>query len=283
MSPYRDRYACLTTKHGKALAIARPMQTRLGLNLVTPQNLDTDILGTFSGEIPRKGSAREVCEQKARLGMAATGLPLGLANEGSFGPHPFIPFIPAGIELMTFVDDERGIVVTESFLSDRTNYSHRTAQNIEDLGEWLRTVRFPTHAIVVRLNVNGPGAPIEKGIVSTDRLEAAIVDACANSSGGPAWIETDMRAHFNPTRMVAIRKLGRRLADRLASTCPACSSPGWGQTDVIKGLPCELCGSPSKWVMFEAFGCVACDYRENRRRSDGLQNVSPQHCPECNP
>ena len=248
MSLYRDRYACLTTKHGKALAIARPMQTKLGLNLVTPQNLDTDILGTFSGEILRKGSAREVCEQKARLGMAATGLPLGLANEGSFGPHPFIPFIPAGIELMTFVDDERGIVVTESFLSEHTNYSYRTARNIEDLDEWLPTVGFPTHAIVVRLNVNGPGAPIEKGIASTDRLEAAIADASSNSSGGLAWVETDMRAHLNPTRMVAIRKLGRRLAIRLASTCPACGSPGWGQTNVIKGLPCELCASPTEWV-----------------------------------
>lgn len=283
MSPYRDRYACLATKHGKGLAIGQPMQRKLGLKIVTPENLDTDILGTFSGEIPRKGSAREVCEKKARLGMAATGLPLGIANEGSFGLHPFFPFISGGIELMTFVDDERGIVVTESFLSDRTNYSHHTAKKIEDIADWLQTVRFPTHGLVVRLNVDGPGPPIEKGIVSTDRLEAAIADACANASGGLAWVETDMRAHFNPTRMVAIRRLGRRLANRLASNCPACSSPGWGQTDVTKGLPCELCGSPSDWVMFEVLSCVVCDYREQRRRGDGLQHVSPQYCVECNP
>lgn len=282
MSSYRDRSACLTTKHGKAHAIAKAVRSVLGLQLFTPTKLDTDIFGTFSGEIPRRSSARDVCEKKARFGMAVTGLALGIANEGSFGPHPYIPFVAAAIELMTFVDDERKIVIAESLVSDRTNFSHRLTHSLDEISEWLPTAGFPTHALVVLPNVN-LSAPAEKGIVSIERLRASVTAAAANSVDGLARVETDMRAHLNPTRMVAIRRLARRFANRLATNCPNCASPGWGQIGVTKGLPCELCGSPTGWAIFEVSGCVACDYCEQKPRNDGLQHAAPQHCPECNP
>jgi len=78
--------------HGKERAIARPIFHHLGLALKPAMNLDTDQLGTFSGEIPRRGALLEVALRKARLGMRAPGLPLGLAGEGTFGPHPAVPF-----------------------------------------------------------------------------------------------------------------------------------------------------------------------------------------------
>ncbi|MFU0507935.1 hypothetical protein [Pseudaminobacter sp. NGMCC 1.201702] len=56
---------------------------RLGLIVGTAPALDTDVLGTFTGEIPRAGSTREAAIAKARLGMAATGLPRGIVSERS--------------------------------------------------------------------------------------------------------------------------------------------------------------------------------------------------------
>ncbi len=279
---YLDRQVSLATKHGKERAIARPFRRAVGLNVVVPE-LDTDALGTFSGEVQRQGSALDTCLCKARLGMAATGLPLGIANEGSFGPHPAIGFIPAGIEVMAFVDDERDIVITETLLTERTNYGHREARNIEDLTEWLPIVGFPSHALIVRTNVNGPGAPIEKGIVSPDRLRVAIGLAAAQSDEGIAWVEPDMRAHFNPTRMTTIRQLAFRLARRVATECPACAAPGWGRIGVIDGLPCELCGEPTTMIRADLLGCAACAHREERSRRDNLERASARHCPQCNP
>ena len=283
MSPYCKRHASLATKHNKQRAVARPFRRALGLEIIPTPDLDTDLLGTFSGEVPRVGSASSVCERKARLGMVATGLPLGLASEGSFGPHPFIPFIPAGIEIMTFVDDERSFVVSETFLAERTNYGHREARNIDELANWLPIVGFPSHALIVREKSGGPGATVEKGIVSIDRLRSAMALAVATSQEGIAWVEPDMRAHHNPTRMAGIRRLSLRLARRLATPCPACSAPGWGQTGTIKGLPCEHCNAPTEMVRFQVFSCVLCSHQEEKPRNDGLIETSPQYCPCCNP
>lgn len=283
MSPYCSRQAVLATKHAKERAIARPFRVALGLELVATPDLDTDLLGTFSGEVPRVGAALDVCERKARLGMAVTGLPFGLASEGSFGPHPFFPFMPAGIEIMTFVDDERSFVLSESFLAERTNYAHREARSIDDLANWLPAIRFPSHALIVRTKSDGVGAPVEKGIVSIDRLRAAIARAAATSNDGVAWVETDMRAHLNPTRMATIRRLAFRLARRLATPCPACTAPGWGQTGTIPGLPCDFCGTPTEMVRYQIFSCVTCNHREGKPRPDSRTSTSQQHCPYCNP
>jgi hypothetical protein len=280
---YHNRQISLATKHAKERVIARPFRVALGLAVVAPPDLDTDTLGTFSGEVARLASAREVCERKARLGMAATGLSLGLASEGSFGPHPFVPFIPAGIELMTFVDDERGLVIAESTLAERTNYAHREARNIDEPADWLRVVGFPSHALIVRTRADSRGAPVGKGIVSTEHLRAAIEVAVAASNAGTAWVETDMRAHLNPTRMAAIRRLAFQLVRRVATPCSACASPGWGQTGTLKGLPCAMCATPTEMVRREVFSCVACGHREERPRRDGLTETSPQYCPYCNP
>ena len=91
MPAYCERTASLATKHAKERAIARPFRFALGLEVSAPPDLDTDTLGTFTGEVPREGTPLEVCERKARLGMKVTGRSLGLASEGSFGPHPVIP------------------------------------------------------------------------------------------------------------------------------------------------------------------------------------------------
>ncbi len=86
-SVYAGRRVCLTTLHGKERVLARPFFHGLGAELVVC-GCDTDQLGTFSGEIERAADPLSTCVRKAALGLEASGLRLGLASEGSFGPHP---------------------------------------------------------------------------------------------------------------------------------------------------------------------------------------------------
>ncbi|MFO1089117.1 MAG: DUF6671 family protein [Hyphomicrobiales bacterium] len=281
MHPYAGADAALATMHGKHAALSPALAARLGMRLVLASAVDTDALGTFTGEIARRGSMLEAAVAKARLGMRATGLRLGIASEGSFGPHPAVPFLPLAIELVVLVDDARGLVIHEQTASERTNYAHCTARHVEDLGPLLDRVRFPSHALVVRPNA-GDGA-IVKGITDRDRLGAAIAAAAAASADGAARVETDMRAHLNPTRMGEIAKLADRFADRLAALCPACHTPGFGIIRSEPGLPCEACGAPTALVRTLVRGCVRCALTVNEPRSDGLRLASAAQCPECNP
>ncbi len=286
-SPYFGRQAVLATMHQKQAALGPAFLDTLGLSLLSSANIDTDQLGTFAGEIARKGSMREAAVAKARLGMQATGLKLGLASEGSFGPHPFIPFMPGGIELLTFVDDERGFVLHETLVVDETNFGDCVAAPGQALDKFLRRAQFPSHALIVRPNAQAKDAAqslaLVKGITDHSALNQAIVNAARQSTDGKARIESDMRAHLNPTRMRTLAQLAAQLAGRLNSVCPACACPGWGKVDARPGLPCEACGMPTERVLSEVFGCLRCAHRETRARSDGLRQTGPEHCPYCNP
>jgi hypothetical protein len=281
--PYAGRRAVLASMHRKEEAIAPAMLSTLGLIITPTAGLDTDQLGTFSGEIPRDGSMLEVAVRKARLGMSAAGVPLGLASEGSFGPHPAIPFIPGGMELLVFVDDERGIVVHESLIAEATNFDHLVVSPGDALDAFLGRIGFPAHGLIVRSNEGEPTVALAKGIVELDSLARAIAEAAAVSPDGRARLETDMRAHLNPTRMKSLATLTDRLARRLATLCHGCGAPGFGRTGTRGGLLCETCGTPTEMIAAELFGCPACDYAEERPRFDGLQHAPTQQCPECNP
>lgn len=282
--PYAGHRAVLATMHGKEAAISAVLFDRLGLVVGTAPNLDTDVLGTFTGEVPRTGTIREAAIAKARLGMAATGLPLGIASEGSYGPHPHIPFVAGGIELMVLVDDERDIVVSEHLIEDTPVFDHAVAHPNDELGAFLDRIGFPNHALIVKAaEARVAAGPIYKGLRGKEALASAVIHCAAHSRDGRALIQTDMRAHMNPTRMATLRRLAAIFAERVAMPCPACAMPGYGQIDVETGLPCEDCGAPSIMVRYQVFGCVACEHRERRPRLDGRSLADPVHCPECNP
>jgi len=269
--PYRGQRAALATLHDKARALAPPLQRRLGL-MVEPVGIDTDRFGTFTGSTSRTGTAAATALAKARAGMAASGLTLGLASEGSFGPHPWLPFGAAGVETLGFVDAGRGLELTLSAVSRRTNFAHHDVQDGEDLAPFLARVGFPAHALVVK--------GTDGNAMTTGVADRATLSRLAQPG---TRLETDMRAHLNPTRMAAIRALGARLATQLACLCPACTCPGWGQIDVERGLPCSSCGSATQGVQAIIDGCSACGHQQSRPRPDGVTAAEPANCDWCNP
>jgi len=276
--------AALATMHGKELAIGPSLETALDVRVLVPPDLDTDALGTFTGEIERPAGILETAVRKAKLGMEASGLALGIASEGSYGPHPVVPFLPLGRELIAFVDAERDITVHEKMLTETTNFGHTAVRRAAEAAEFLDRVGFPDHALIVRPNAkDAENQHLHKGIRSAADLDNAIAIVCAASSDGKARLETDMRAHMNPTRMRALAELADRLAARLATPCPSCACPGFGQVDAKSGLPCAACGAPTELLAIEVFGCAACEHTERRPRADGLTSADPGQCPYCNP
>ncbi len=284
---FQGRRIALASRHGKERALARPLQAGLGLTLQLATAFDTDTLGAFSGECERPADAATTCRRKAEAGMAELNLDLGIASEGSFGPHPAVPLLAVGREWLTLVDGRHGLVVSEQLLHTATNFSQRRVADLADLDPWLLQVGFPRHGLIVRPSRpghdRGPTPALSKGIMSRDALALAIERALPHASDGQVLVETDMRAHLNPTRMASIRRLAFRLVRRLRSTCPACGTPGWGLVDTVAGLPCDWCGTPTDLIAHELHGCVACDHQQQRPRRDGLREADPGHCPRCNP
>lgn len=281
---YSGRRAVLTTMHGKDAAIAAPFRDCLGLQIFTPPGLNTDALGTFTGEIPRVGTITEAALRKARLGMAAVGDAIGIASEGSYGPHPHLPFVAAGIEVMVFIDDKRGLVVREQVIDHAPVFDHVVVSNPSDVDAYVGRIGFPDHALIVQPN-DAERVPklTVKGIRSRTALLSAISQAAAQSKDGHALVQTDMRAHMNPSRMVTLSRLATMLCERLLSPCTECGSPGFGFVGAENGLPCSWCGGPSLMVLNRIFGCPACNHRELRPREDRLTAADPGQCPTCNP
>ena len=279
--PYAGKTAMLATKHGKLSLIAPPMEHAVGLR-VEAVAVDTDALGTFTGDIPRQGPPLDTAIAKARLGMNAAGHPLGLASEGSIGPDPAMPFVHSDREIVVLVDDENGIVVWESHSSWSIVASSTCVTPDEDLGPFLSQACFPEHQLIVRPN-SGVVDPIHKGISRLDDLTAAVAECAAAAADGLARVETDLRAHACPSRRAVIASAAERLANRIASRCPACGAPGWGRVDVLVGIPCAWCGTEVPRPRAEIDGCVACDHRQTRSIVSAEDRADPGECPYCNP
>lgn len=269
--PYQGRQVALATQHGKERALAPPLARRPGL-IVEAVAIDTDAFGTFTGTMPRTGTAADAALAKARAGMAAAGLPLGLASEGSFGPHPWLPLGAGGVETLAFIDAERGLELTVSAISRRTNFAHHVVADGGDIAPFLARIGFPAHALVVK---GADGAVLATGV-----QDMAALSTLARPGNR---LEADMRAHLNPTRMAAIRTLAGTLAARLGTLCPACGAPGWGQVELLRGLPCSSCHQPTQGVSAIIDGCGVCDHRVRRPRPDGVTAASPASCDWCNP
>ena len=268
----------LGTMHGKEAAIA-PALAPLGIGLVVPEGLDTDRFGTFSGEVARAGNMLDAARAKAAAAAAATGLRVGLASEGAYGPHPAVPFMARGVELLLWRDDASGHEIVEQLIDDRPCYDRTETRTMAEAAPFLERIGFPDTAVIVRSG-GGSGRSIEKGLRDPDRLEAAIRAACTD---GGAVVETDMRAHMNPRRMAMIARLAGQLAARLAVSCHACGAPGWGLVQTVSGLPCDACGAPTARVSHEVHGCAACGSRVIRPRADGRTRADPGACALCNP
>ncbi len=280
-SPYAGSSIILTTKHSKSIAIAPAFLNVLSAKIIECV-IDTDQLGTFSGEIERAGNAVDCAKMKCELGLRLQDSHYGLSSEGSFGPHPYIPFLPCDNEILYFIDRKRGFTLYLSHLSENTNYNMQFVSSMEELQQFSEKALFPSHALIVRPTSKEKNQ-LFKGVNTADRLEAAFRESMKLSENGKVWVETDMRADMNPSRMMVIQELAEMLAKRLSVLCPLCQSPGWGKVDIEKGLECSGCGIATELIKSEIYGCTKCDYKEESPPANRPLKADPANCSYCNP
>lgn len=278
--PYSGKQALLTSKHRKLELIAPVFQESVGL-LITEEALDTDQLGTFSGEIERLLPPLQTAIAKARLGMKEQGVALGIASEGSIGADPLAPFINSDIEHLVLVDDERGIIISEVFRSLEIVAARAEVIPGQNLEGFLRRADFPNHSLIVRPRAER-FETVVKGIGSLPELHAAIRLCAEESAGGFVEVESDLRAHHSPSRRRNIERAALLLADRVSHLCPECQSPGWGRVAYEKGLHCGLFNILiPEAIGREVLGCVACDHTAPGKLI--AEVADPSICPHCNP
>jgi len=266
--------------HGKERALAPAFRRVLGAEIVVAA-LDTDTLGTFSGEVPRPDALVETALLKAdMLFEVMPELDCALASEGSYGPIERVPLAPGGVELLAFVDRKRGIRHVETSTTHRTSWRlQRFAAGDPARMAALKEMGFPEFGVFVVCS-SDMSRPI-KGLATVEAVIEAMDREARRSDDELAVLYSDMRAHRNPLRMKVLRAAGWKLARRLATLCPECCAPGWGWIDSRRGLPCEACGQPTHLIDFEIDGCTVCGHAASRPRKDGRRAASRLSCRAC--
>lgn len=277
---FDGRAIAIATKHGKEAVIAPRLSEALGLRCVNSDQLDTDTLGTFSGEVERRLNPLETARLKCSLAMEITGTELAIASEGSFGAHPSIPFIPAHEELLVLIDKKNAWEFVVRRLETKTNYSQILLQSYDELDGFLTQAQFPSHAIIIKKSADDPTDCV-KGVHDEKALRETIHRFMQRY--GQCSLETDMRAMYNPTRMIVIDALTLELVQQIQSACPVCNTPGFRLTDIQRGLLCSNCGLPTRSVKSEVYRCQYCQHTEQRAPSHGLKMEDPMYCDFCNP
>jgi len=276
--PYRGAKAVIATKHNKGILVSPAFSKHLEMR-VEEVSVDTDELGTFSGEIERVGSVREVVIKKAELGISVSGNPIGIASEGSIGADPLLPFINSDIELMALVDQERSLVIIESLRSTEIVAQTTKISKESEIDKFLTQADFPNHALILR-SEDKQVSFCEKGIRDRKSLDLAILKGLKDFP--TLVLESDLRAHCSPSRQKNITALAEKLALRLIHLCPECAAPGWGVVSHKKGLPCQECGEISEGALAQEIqGCGRCEFTELGKTL--AESIDPAQCQLCNP
>ncbi len=277
---FNGRTAVVATMHGKETAIAPVLSRVLGLRCIVPEHYDTDLLGTFTGEVERLQDPLSTARIKCLGAMDLTGCDIGIASEGSFGPHPGAFFLPAAEEWLILIDRKNDLEVVVKELSTATNFGGAAIRNPDELVRFAEGAGFPDHGLILRKSRND-FSQVFKGIRRRDELLRVFHQLITDQ--GSCYLETDMRAHQNPTRMQMIARVAEKLAEKAATGCPSCGRPGFGVEHAEGGLPCAWCQAPTRLTLKHIRICRGCGCTETLLYPDGRQVADPGCCDHCNP
>lgn len=277
---FQDRKIIIATKHEKERVITPILENELGVSCFIDETFDTDTLGTFTGEVERELDPISTVREKCLRAMTLNNCDLGVASEGSFGPHPSLFFVNADDEFLIFIDSKNKIEVIVRELSTSTNFNGKKIVSHKELIEFANEIGFPNHGLILRKSKD-ENTDIHKGITDIDILEKTFEQLYTKYNS--VYVETDMRAMHNPTRMSVIEIATQKLVQKIKSTCPQCHTPGFGITDVKKGLPCSLCGSPTNSTLCYIYVCQHCQFTKEEMFPHKKTTEDPTFCDYCNP
>lgn len=279
MSFLKDRDVMLVTMHQKEKVIKPLLEEQLGCRLHVSQ-FDTDQFGTFTREIGRQHSQLETARKKANMVIQLSNLHVGIASEGTFGFHPLAP-IPWNTELVLLKDYERDLELQGYYEGIDTNFNHSIVQSYSSALQFVNEVGFPDHHVILRPD-DEHSSVILKNIADESALQEAFTYCLNKSTNRQVFIETDMRAYANPTRMKNIEMATRKLIEQANSLCPKCETPGFRVVRKVPGRLCEQCHSPTKQIVRHIHACSTCHYQLTEYLDPDVY-ASPAYCDFCNP
>lgn len=277
---FNNRVLVVATMHKKEEIIAPIFEKQFNVRCICPPALNTDVLGTFTGEVLREQSADLTAIKKCEFALDQTGYDLAIASEGSFGPHPNAFMLSINEEIVVLRDRKNNLTIKASSISLATNFHAQIIENVQELNVFLERVKFPSHGIIIT-NTKEHFTRVEKGLTSAHEVKKIAKELLTEL--GSFYIQTDMRAHMNPSRQKVIEQAAYKLAEKLNSHCPSCKTLGFDCIKSIGGLPCEYCNYPTRLVMKYVFECEHCHYMEERNNSTSGQFASQAYCDLCNP
>lgn len=277
---FAGRRLVIATMHSKQTVIGPMLEDFIQVKTCLPSGFNSDQFGTFSGEIDRTDNPVETARKKCELAMELTASDLAVASEGSFGPHPEFSFIHVNEEIIVLIDKKNNFELVAREIATETNFNGAWIENLTDLKDFAEKANFPSHGLIFRDSKNGVKS-VHKGLI--DSLELVQLFNCYKSQYGGVFVETDMRANFNPTRMEVIKKASIKLAALLNSKCPHCQTIGFEVTSNQLGLPCALCGCPTKSVLAQVSQCKKCQHEESKVFPKNKTTEDPMYCDRCNP
>ncbi len=276
----KGRKLVIATMHHKENVIAPLLERALGVKCIVAKNFDSDLLGTFSGEVERTFDPLTTAKNKCLMAMKLNNCDLAIASEGSFGAHPSIGFVHADDEILVLIDTQNNLEISVRELTIETNFNGQEISTERELIKFAENVKFPTHGVIIR-KAKGDNSEIIKGITNWELLNKSFKEI--KRKYGTAYIETDMRAMYNPTRMKVIAKATQKLIDKINSSCPTCNIPGFGVIKAKPGLPCSLCSFPTQSTLAYEYKCKSCGFTEDKMFPHGKIHEDPTYCNICNP
>ncbi len=277
---FKHRKLVFVTQHQKHIAVFPVLEDKLECELVLCNQIDTNQFGSFSGEVKRLNDAYQTAVLKCDTAQQEFGFDLVLASEGSFGSHPSIPFLPSNQELLVLKDYKYNFTVSATFTSLETNFSAETISSMNGLEAFAQKVKFPSHALIFK-DRKDQFREVHKGIDNQLELEKIFEPLLVKHR--QAYIETDMRACYNPTRQKVIAQTAQKLLKQLHSTCPKCLLPGFQVTSVQKGLKCSACRFPTNSILYQECCCQNCNFVKRNYYPDDRLLSDPAYCNFCNP
>lgn len=280
MNLFENRIAVIVTKHGKGAVIRPLLEQCLKMKCYVSSDFDTDVYGTFSGEIERKDSALATLRKKCLAAMDYYKCDLAIASEGSFGPHPAAFFSSADDELVILIDLKNNLEIVGRKVSLDTNFAGKEILDVTSFFSFLDQIQFPSHKVILKSSSENPFELFKE---ITNKEEAVSVFKNLLNKYPSVYVETDMRAMNNPTRMKVIKEATENLIEKAKSCCVKCGFPGFSIVESVSGLPCSSCNSPTKSTLYNVMTCSKCNHTENNYFPRNLKFEEPLFCDTCNP
>lgn len=216
-SPYAGKVVILNSNEAKSIAIGPPLWERLRmstLEYVSNWGEDNSSIYDVYREEDLVSLARQQCDVVIeRLGNKAEYI---IATEGAILQDSTMPSPRQHLEVIYFIDRPHGFHLHLSRSSTITNYERGEMNSLEDLFAFAKRVQFPSQSLLIGPNGSSNVDASLMQVNHYDDLVGAFIASMKLSPVQSVWVETDMRAWANPSRMQVIRELSASLALQLS-------------------------------------------------------------------